>query len=301
MSSPRCPRCGFRFAWDGRVCAHCPLPARARQLWNQSTNLAELLNPTLPAAERPLLALAAGCLRRAWDVLPAAARTVTEDLESGARGPELAAAVDALGSDSALRPESARVARTAAGAIASGSSVELVRAIHALAAECRRLVGVARFPDRPRDSFPLPPGLERYRKAASDLARAGEIFRQELGLRSPDDPVRLTVEHLDRESLAHWQQRHRATKAEEAGQCDVFRDVFGYPDAQIAFDPRWRTSTVVALARAMHASGDFSAMPILADALQDDGCEEPEVLEHCRAEETHTRGCWVLTAILGRE
>jgi hypothetical protein len=61
----------------------------------------------------------------------------------------------------------------------------------------------------------------------------------------------------------------------------------------------WRTDTVLSLARTMSDARDFSAMPILADALQDAGCNHPVVLDHCRsASRPHCRGCWVLTELL---
>ena len=62
----------------------------------------------------------------------------------------------------------------------------------------------------------------------------------------------------------------------------------------------WRTDTVRALARTMSDARDFSARPILADALQDAGCTNEHVLAHCRADRPHVRGCWVLDAILGK-
>jgi hypothetical protein len=49
-------------------------------------------------------------------------------------------------------------------------------------------------------------------------------------------------------------------------------------------------------------SRDFSAMPILADALQDAGCDSAAILDHCRdANATHVRGCWVVDLALGKE
>ena len=65
-----------------------------------------------------------------------------------------------------------------------------------------------------------------------------------------------------------------------------------------AFDPTWRTGTVVALARQMVRSREFSAMPVLADALQDAGCNDSEILNHCRAPGPHVRDCWVLDLVL---
>jgi hypothetical protein len=65
--------------------------------------------------------------------------------------------------------------------------------------------------------------------------------------------------------------------------------------------PGWLTDTVLALARQMYASREFSAMPILADALQDAGCEEEQILNHCRGPGPHVRGCWVVDSVLGKE
>ena len=84
-------------------------------------------------------------------------------------------------------------------------------------------------------------------------------------------------------------------------QCQVLRDIFGNPFRPVAFDPDWRTDTAVALARRMYESRDFTAMPILADALQDAGCDRDDILAHCRdANATHVRGCWVVDLVLGK-
>lgn len=66
-------------------------------------------------------------------------------------------------------------------------------------------------------------------------------------------------------------------------------------------DPAWLTSTVVAIAQGMYESRDFSAMPILADALQDAGCEDDDVLKHSRSDTPHVRGCFVVDLILGKK
>lgn len=88
--------------------------------------------------------------------------------------------------------------------------------------------------------------------------------------------------------------------AESGALADIYRDVMGNPFRPVTFAPEWRTATAVALAAAMYESRDFAAMPILADALQDAGCELPEILDHCRGSGPHVRGCWVVDHILGK-
>lgn len=83
--------------------------------------------------------------------------------------------------------------------------------------------------------------------------------------------------------------------------CELIRDVFSNPFVHPAFEPEWRTSTAVALAQGMYKSRDFSAMPILADALQDAGCDNADILDHCRGPGPHVRGCWVVDLVLGKE
>jgi hypothetical protein len=79
------------------------------------------------------------------------------------------------------------------------------------------------------------------------------------------------------------------------------RDVFGNPFRPVPFGPSWRSDTVVSLATRMYESRDFGAMPILADALDDAGCDSDAILNHCRADAPHVLGCWVVDLILGRE
>lgn len=65
-------------------------------------------------------------------------------------------------------------------------------------------------------------------------------------------------------------------------------------------DPRWLTSTVVSLARTMYETRDFGAIPVLADALEESGCDDAGVLGHCRDGGPHVRGCWVVDMVLGK-
>ena len=86
--------------------------------------------------------------------------------------------------------------------------------------------------------------------------------------------------------------------AEQEAQVTLIRDIFGNPFSWPAVDSVWFTSTAVALARQMYESRDFSAMPILADALQDAGCDNPDILDHCRGPGPHVRGCFVVDLVL---
>ncbi|MCU0705999.1 MAG: DUF6331 family protein [Fimbriiglobus sp.] len=60
------------------------------------------------------------------------------------------------------------------------------------------------------------------------------------------------------------------------------------------FDPRWLTETVVALRNAIVAEKAFDRLPILADALEEAGCDNREILDHLRANDDHGHHCWVL-------
>ena len=87
---------------------------------------------------------------------------------------------------------------------------------------------------------------------------------------------------------------------EGRSQAALLRDIFGNPFRPVAFSPSWRTDTAISLARQMYDSRDFGAMPILADALQDAGCDNDDILDHCRGDGPHVRGCWVIDLLLGK-
>src|SRR5262249_32627622 len=109
----------------------------------------------------------------------------------------------------------------------------------------------------------------------------------------------------------------------------VLRDLFGNPFRLKIFDPGWRTSTVVPLARHIYDERAYELMPILADALDDARCTDADILHHCRQPEQrvsnfldeieaerraredyvqdyrelgdHFRGCWVVDLILQKQ
>jgi uncharacterized protein YjbI with pentapeptide repeats len=84
-------------------------------------------------------------------------------------------------------------------------------------------------------------------------------------------------------------------------QCDVIRDIVGNPFQPCAVDPRWlawNNGAVGGLARTIDAEADFSLLPVLADALEEAGCTERAILDHCRSGGEHFRGCWVVELLL---
>jgi hypothetical protein len=98
------------------------------------------------------------------------------------------------------------------------------------------------------------------------------------------------------------ERRFQALKAEEQRrQMPLLRDLAGNPFRPVACSARWCTDTALSLARQMYEARDFGAMPMLADALQDAGCDNDEILNHCRGLGPHVRGCWVVDLVLARE
>jgi hypothetical protein len=62
----------------------------------------------------------------------------------------------------------------------------------------------------------------------------------------------------------------------------------------------WNDGTVPKLARSIYDERAFDRLPILADALEDAGCDNADVLAHCRGPGEHVRGCWVVDLLLGK-
>ncbi|MBL8795184.1 MAG: hypothetical protein JNM56_14865 [Planctomycetia bacterium] len=84
-------------------------------------------------------------------------------------------------------------------------------------------------------------------------------------------------------------------------QSCLLRDILGNPFRPVTVDPTWRTSTVVSLAQGIYDERAFDRLPILADALEDSGCTNADMLNHCRQPGEHVRGCWVLDLILSKD
>jgi hypothetical protein len=100
---------------------------------------------------------------------------------------------------------------------------------------------------------------------------------------------------------------HRtARQAASADVCQyritLLRDIFGPPCFRpVDSDSSWRTEIVTNLAQAIYSDKAFDRLPILADALEEAGCTNAELLSHCRGRGPHVRGCWALDLVLGKE
>ena len=101
------------------------------------------------------------------------------------------------------------------------------------------------------------------------------------------------------EQQAVREQIADATRTVEfAAQADLLRCVAGNPFAPITVSPHWRNETVLTLARGIVADRAFDRLPILADALEEAGCDHPDVLTHCRHPGPHARGCRVIAGLI---
>jgi hypothetical protein len=113
--------------------------------------------------------------------------------------------------------------------------------------------------------------------------------------------------HLATEAAA----RHGGQKAktgERKAQAALLRCIIGNPFRPICIAPAWQTPPVVALARAAYdqrelpaGTLDLARLAVLADALEDAGCDQADLLAHLRGPCPHVRGCWAVDLILGKE
>jgi hypothetical protein len=130
-------------------------------------------------------------------------------------------------------------------------------------------------------------GTTAYKSAVGEVADA--IARRETGILRPS-------------GAQGWPHEYRVVwRREQAAHADLLREVRGNPYRPVAFNPSWRTSDVMLLAQRIYDVREFDVMPILADALQDAGCDSDDILSHCRDTSlTHVRGCWVVDLVLGK-
>jgi hypothetical protein len=83
-------------------------------------------------------------------------------------------------------------------------------------------------------------------------------------------------------------------------QCHLLRDIFGNPVCPAVLDPAWLSPNAMALALAIYEERAFDRLPVLSDTLEEAGCQDADILGHCRQPGPHVWGCWVVDAVLLR-
>jgi hypothetical protein len=158
------------------------------------------------------------------------------------------------------------------------------------------------------------------RRAVKVAERFADGLASEAELIDAADLVRKswleTMPKNRRESAAYWLADSAAARMPEpiiaavggrvlaaggdemAAQSRLLRCLFGDPARPVLLDPAWLNATVVGMARVIYDGRQFDDLPILADALEDAGCADADLLSHLRGPGPHARGCHVLDAIL---
>jgi hypothetical protein len=97
-------------------------------------------------------------------------------------------------------------------------------------------------------------------------------------------------------------------EAEHVAQVAFLLDIFGNPFHPVTINPAWQSPTVLALATAAYENRILPAgtleparLSVLADALEEAGCDNADILNHLRGPGPHVRGCWVLDELLAKE
>jgi hypothetical protein len=106
------------------------------------------------------------------------------------------------------------------------------------------------------------------------------------------------------ESNLGEEEVEREVRKEHAAASDALRDLIGNPFRHVRIDPAVLSRNNGAarrVARAIYADQAFERLAVLADALEDAGCADPELLGHLRGPGPHVRGCWVVDLILGKK
>jgi hypothetical protein len=129
---------------------------------------------------------------------------------------------------------------------------------------------------------------------ATNVKASGPICNVFAAAASPDKQQTWT-------SAAAWQAELAERMRRQVG---LVREVMGNPFRPHILEAgclAWGGGLVRYLAEGIYEELAFERMGVLGDALEDAGCNDHAILEHCRHGSDHVRGCWVLDLILARE
>jgi hypothetical protein len=108
----------------------------------------------------------------------------------------------------------------------------------------------------------------------------------------------------DRHKPEAWHAASAALTVIAREQARLLRECFGNPFHDVSVESEWldwQAGTVRRLALAAYAEEAFDGLPVLADALEEAGCTDADILGHCRGVGEHVRGCWVVDLLLGKQ
>ncbi len=138
----------------------------------------------------------------------------------------------------------------------------------------------------------LPPPGDSFERADIDDPYYVALMLYRGLLRSP-------IDHAN-QALAGLAERNHQRRR----QCGLIRDIFGNPFRPAILDTawlRWRDGFIPQLAQSIYDERRFADLPILGDALEDAGCTNMDILDHCHRPAEHVRGCWVIDLLLGKD
>ena len=140
---------------------------------------------------------------------------------------------------------------------------------------------------------------------AHPASEASEFSRTVIG--------RLAAESTTAKGKSPTSRKRVATIAEKRYQVEILRDIFGNPfqpipptEGKKSWTKQWQQllawndGWVLKLAQSIYDERGFERLPILADALEEAGCNQAAILTHCRGEGPHIRGCWVVDLVFGK-
>jgi len=224
-----------------------------------------------PENDRKLRLLVANCFRRVWNCLS---------------HPKTQGALEFLEGVTPNDYSASEAERDAENAVWECESLEARIVARAIA-------------DVLKDSRPLPFHMPCYEDMRERVTRYVDY---------PINTMNAIVRSLRLGSLE--KDPDKAVALESKHQCHFLRDIFGNPFRPVTIDPAWlvwRNGAVVKLAQSAYQeralpSGELEPerLAVLADALEEAGCTDAQILGHLRSPGPHVRGCWVVDLFLGK-
>jgi hypothetical protein len=251
------------------------------------------------AGDRKLRLFACACLRRVWPLLEdprgraaveaaerfADGRADREDLALSWHAVRQAQAASVVGTAAAYALDAAayltddrtfsaaaEVARLAVQAASSHDDAE------------RFLLRARAVAARSRENVPWPVLLFSFRAWLGAIAATAEVVAE-------------AAEQAE-------EARDAVRVRERSAQAVLLRELFGPTPFRTPAAERsvlaWNGGCVAKLAEAVYEGQAWDGLPVLADAVEEAGCTDADVLDHLRRPGPHARGCWVLDSLLVR-